>query len=77
MMVRFGQFRGMHLVSWFPCVVGVWVSLPFDEVLEHPRPPMMSMVEDGLNLIFFFSADKVRRWLHEVGAMHSCFVIGR
>jgi hypothetical protein len=66
----------MHLVSWLPYVVGVWVSLPLDEVLERPRPPMTSVVEDGLDLVFFFSADKVRWWPHEVGAMRGCFVIG-
>jgi len=76
-MIRFGQFRGMHLVSWLPCVVGVWVSLPLDEVLERPRPPMMLVVEYGLDLVLFFSTDKVRRWPREVGAMHGHFAIGQ
>jgi hypothetical protein len=67
----------MHLVSWLPCVVGVWVSLPLDEVLERPRPPVMSVVEYGLDLVLFFSADKVRQWPREVGAMRGRFAIGR
>ena len=76
-MIRFGQFRGMHLVSWLPCVVGVWVSLPLDKILERPRPPMTSVVEYGLDLVLFFSADKVRRWPREVRAVSSRFAIGR
>jgi hypothetical protein len=76
-MIRFGQVRGMHLVSWLPCVVGVWVSLLLDEVLERPRPPMTSVVEYGLNLVLLFSADKVRWWPCEVGAMCGRFAIGR
>ncbi len=28
------KFRGMDLISWFPCVVTLGVSLPFDEVLQ-------------------------------------------
>ncbi len=30
----FDKFRGMDLISWFPCVVTFRVSLPFDEVLK-------------------------------------------
>jgi hypothetical protein len=67
----------MHLVSWLPCVVGVWVSLPLDEVLERPRPPVTSVVEYGLDLVLLFSADKVRWWLREVGAVSGRLAIGR
>ncbi len=28
------KFRGMDLVSWFPCVVAFGVSFPFDEILK-------------------------------------------
>jgi hypothetical protein len=30
------QFRGMDLIGWFPSVVTVRVSFPFDKVLELP-----------------------------------------
>ena len=66
----------MHLVSWLLCVVGVWVTLLLDKILEHPRPPITSVVEDGLNLVLFLLADKVRQWPREIGAMCSRFAIG-
>ena len=28
------KFRGVDLVSWFPCVVTFGVSFPFDEILK-------------------------------------------
>ncbi len=33
-LIMLDKFRGMNLVSWFPCVVACRVSFPFDEVLE-------------------------------------------
>jgi hypothetical protein len=53
--IGFNEVRGMNLVSGFPCVVHFWVSLPFDEILEHSGPAKVSMVDNALHLIFFFS----------------------
>ncbi len=33
-LIMFDKFRGMNLVSWFPCVVAFGVSFPFDEILQ-------------------------------------------
>jgi len=71
------EFRGMDLVSWFPGIVTFRVHFPFDEVLEHSGSSMMSMVDNTFHFIFLFSIDKVRWWQGEVGAMHSCFLIGQ
>ena len=56
-MIKFDEFQGMHLVSWFPCVVTFGVPFPFDEILESSGPTMTSVVNDPLHLIFFFPVD--------------------
>ena len=56
-MIKFDEFRGMHLVSWFPCVVTFGVPFPFDEILELSSPTMMSVVNNALHLIFLFSVN--------------------
>jgi len=33
-LVMLDKFRGMDLISRFPCVVTFRVALPFDEILE-------------------------------------------
>ncbi len=33
-LIMLDKFRGMDLVSWFPCVVAFRVALPFDEILK-------------------------------------------
>jgi len=30
----FDEFRGVDLISWFPCVVAFGIALPLDEILE-------------------------------------------
>ncbi len=69
------NFRGMDLISWFPCVVALGISLPFDEVLELSGSSMLSVCDDSFNFVFLFSVDEVRGWSGEVWAMRSCFVI--
>ncbi len=32
--IMLDKFRGMNLISRFPCVVAFRVALPFDEILE-------------------------------------------
>ena len=56
-MIKFDEFRGMHLVSWFPCVVTLRVSLPFDEILESSSPSMTSVVDNALHFILLFAID--------------------
>jgi len=33
-LIMLDKFRGVNLVSWFPCVVAFGVSLPFNEILK-------------------------------------------
>ena len=68
-MIEFDQVGGVYLISWFPCVVALRVSFPFDEILESSRPSMMLVVSDTLHFVFFFSVDKVRRWTGEIWFM--------
>ena len=65
-MIKFDQVGGVYLISWFPCVVAFRVSLPFDEVLEPSSLPVMTVIDNTLHFIFFFSVDKVRWWSRKV-----------
>ena len=74
-MIEFDEFWGMHLVSWFPCVVTFRVSFPFDEILELSSPTMMSVVDDMLHFVFLFTVNQVRWWSGEVGSVCCGFLI--
>ena len=63
------------MVSCFPCVVRIGVSLPFDEVLELPFTPEVTVINDSLDFIFFSVFDKVRRWPRVVGPVFCSFTI--
>jgi hypothetical protein len=69
LVIGFGKFWGMHLVSRLPCVVYIWIPFPLDEVLEHSQPAKMSMVDNTLHLIFFPSFKEVRWGPRIVGSM--------
>ena len=56
-MIKFDEFRSMHLISWFPCVVAFGISFPFDEILESSSPTMTSVVNDALHFILLFTID--------------------
>jgi hypothetical protein len=46
-----------------------------DEVLEVVFPPMISVINNVLDLVFLLSGDKVRRWPHVIWSMHRGFAI--
>ncbi len=69
------NFRGMDLISWFPCVVAFGVSFPFDKVLESSGSSVLSVCDDSFDFVLFFSVDKVRGWSSKVWAVRSCFVV--
>ena len=75
--VLFDQIWGVDGVSGFPGVVTFRVSLPPDQELESFVPPKVAVCLDGLHLVFFFSANKVRWWSGEVRAVCGSFAIGR
>jgi hypothetical protein len=47
------QCRRVDLVSRFPCVVAIWVPFPFDEVLKTPFAAIKTVINYGLDLVFF------------------------
>src|SRR5260370_8772052 len=57
--IGLNEFWGVDLISWFPGVIGFWIPLPFDQVLEGSRLPRVSVINDLLDLVFFFSLDEV------------------
>ena|SRR5258707_9240050 len=75
--IGFNELWGVDLISWFPSVIGFWVPLPFDQVLEGSRPPMMSVINDLLDLVFFFPFDKVWGWSRVVWSMGRHLAIRR
>ena len=75
--VFFDQIGCVDGVSRFPGVIALRVSFPSDQKLESFVSPKVAMCLDGLHLIFFFSADKVRWWSGEVRAVCGSFAIGR
>ena len=74
-MIEFDELWGMHLVSWFLCVVALRVPFPFDEILKSSSPPMTSVVKNALYFVLFFAINQVRWWLGEIGSMCCSFLI--
>ena len=52
-MIGLDQCGRVYMVSCFPCVVCIGVSFPFDEVLELSSTAKVTVINDGLDLIFF------------------------
>ena len=65
----------MNLVSGFPCVICSWVTFPVDEVLKLTAFPMVLMINDLLNLIFFFVTNQFRWWVLELGPIFRSFFV--
>ena len=65
----------MYVVSCFPCVVRIGVPFPFDEVLELSFTAKVTVIDNGLDFIFFGVFDKVRRWSRVVGPVFCSFAI--
>ena len=74
-LIMLDNFRGMDLISWFPCVVAFRISLPFDEILEPFGSSVLLVCDNSFDFVFFFSINEVRGWSGEVWAVRSCFVI--
>ena len=52
----------MYLVSCFPRVVCIGVSFPLDKILKLSFTSKVTVINDGLDFIFFGVFDKIRRW---------------
>ena len=64
LMVFLNQLRSEHVSLVFPGVVSGGIPFPFDEVLEVSPFPKVTMIDDGLDLVFLFSINDVwgRTW---------------
>jgi hypothetical protein len=74
--IGFEDVWGMNLRCWFPSVVALWVSLPFDEILKGSGSSMTSMADDALNFKLLLSINQIRRWTREVWSVGGRFLIG-
>ncbi len=41
----------LHVRGWFPGVVGIWVTLPFDKILDSSTVLSLLRLQDCLNFI--------------------------
>jgi hypothetical protein len=67
--VLFDQCGGVYLGGWFPCVVCIWVSLPFEEVLQGLPLPIETVINDGLDFVLVFALDQLGGWFDVIGAV--------
>jgi hypothetical protein len=66
----------VYLTGWFPRVVCVWVSLPFEEILQGLRLPVEAVINNGLDFVLVFTLDQFRGWFDVVGTVLWRFAIG-
>jgi hypothetical protein len=71
--VLFEEVWGVQLIFRFPGVIGLWVALPFKEILQPFVLPEVAVTSDGFHFVLHFSIDKVRWRSHKVGAVGICF----
>jgi len=68
----------LHVRSWFPGIVRVWVALPFDKVLDSLMIFDLSSFQDCLNfVVVFFLTNDFRMGMKVTGAMGSNFFVCR
>jgi hypothetical protein len=74
-MVLADKFGRKYLISWFPRVVCLGISLPFDQILKSPRSPEVAVAPDLFDFEFHFAFHDVRGRSREVGPVFYCFMI--
>jgi hypothetical protein len=75
LVVFFDQHGGVYLGGRFPCVVCVWISLPFEEILQGLPSSVETVINDGLDFVLVFTLDQFGWWLDVVGAVLWGFTI--
>src|SRR5712672_1331768 len=66
-----------HSGGRYPRILRVWISNPFDQVLDALSVRGRSCIEYSFHfIVVLFAFDYVRRWLGKVGTMFLCFFIG-
>ena len=63
------------MVSCFPRVVCIGIALPLDKILKLSFTSEMTVINDGLDFVFFGVFDKVRRWPRVVAPVFYGFAI--
>ena len=53
------QQRGEHILMMFPGIVSCGIPFPFDEILKVSPSSEITMINDGLDFVFFFSINDV------------------
>jgi hypothetical protein len=74
-MIQLDQRGGVHLSCWFPHVVCMWVSLPFEEILQGPLSSVEAVINDGLDLVLVFPLDQFGGWSDVIGSVLRSFVV--
>jgi hypothetical protein len=69
------QCRCVHMVSCFPRIVCIRVPFPLDQVLKLSFTSEVTVINDGLDLVFFGVFDKIWGWPRVVGPMFYGLVI--
>jgi hypothetical protein len=59
----------VYLAGWFPRVVCIRVSLPFEEILQGFSSPVEAVIDDSLDLVLVFAFDQLGGWFDVVGTM--------
>jgi hypothetical protein len=54
----------------------MWVSLPFEEVLQGLCLPVEAVINNGLDFVLVFTLDQFGGWFDVVGAVLWSFTIG-
>ena len=65
-MILSDQLGGEYILMVFPRIICIRISLPFHKVLEITASSKMVMIDDGLDLEFFFPINDVWGWSREV-----------
>ncbi len=74
-LIMLDEIRGMDLVSWFPSIITLGVSLPFDQILKSFRTSELSVCDNSFDFVFLLSVNEIRRWSGEVWTVRSRFIV--
>ena len=74
-MIGLDQCGCVYMISCFPRVVCIGVAFPLDKILELSFTSEVTVINDGLNFIFFSIFDEVWGWPRVVVSVFYGFAI--
>ena len=74
-MISLDQCGRVYMVSCFPCVICIGIVFPLDKILKLSFTSKVTVIYDGLDLVFFGVFDKVGGWSRVVGPVFRSFAI--